>query len=186
MKKQINRKVKSDLKSNKTIILLILMIVLYFFYMKSKDLILNFPSWIYYTIFIISVIVLLTNFYTKQIKNKNFDRFQILTNVIQRIILSWFISGIILIPFNYFLIFSVKNNNSLSKKCEIINVSTYTKNRCIFYKLDNQTNVLYGYIPIMEEINENKKFENYNLILRVKKGLFNTYLMEDWNIIKIY
>lgn len=163
------------------------MIVLYFFYMKSKDLIINYPSWIYYTLFLLIVFFLLINLLRDKNRIQNYisDKFQITLKIVQQIIVSWFVAGIVLIPFNYYILIKTEGNNVEFKSCPIIGVSTFSKNRCVFYSLDGHTNVLYGYIPIMEEMNTNKQWQNYRLILNVKKGLLNTYVMKDWNINKI-
>ena len=177
--KQINKK---------KLLLLVAMLVVYFFFMKSKDEIINYPKYINYSLFLL----LFTTGFIYQLKclkntivtkTKSLERILIIFLYVCKVLcLSWFITGICLIPFNYYNIYKSKKNTSEIIYCDIIGVSTYSKNRSVFYTFEGKTNILYGYIPIMEHMKE--EYSNFQLIAHVRKGFLNTYILEDWNIKK--
>jgi hypothetical protein len=164
-------------------------VLVYFLFIKSKDIILNFPYWLMFTVFTI-VLVICTILQFRKIQEdyvriEKKDKFLFLgINILKIAVIAYFVSGIILIPFNYYTIYSSKKNTISLEKCEITGVSTYSKNRTIFYKFRGRTNVLYGFKPIMEIIKDQGKFKKYYLVLEGKEGICDTYILEGWNIIQ--
>lgn len=164
-------------------------LIVYFFYMKSKDIILNYPYWLLILVCIsVLTVVILVDF--KKIKTvysktkKNDKPLFIGLAIIKLNVVSYFIAGILLIPFNYYNIIKSKKNNSTFENCEIIGISTYSKNRTIFFKFKGNTNVLYAYTPIMEVIKNNGRFKDYVFNIKYKKGLLDSYILESWSIEK--
>ena len=90
------------------------------------------------------------------------------------------IAGIILIPFNYYNIYKSQANDSKTMKCEIEKVNTKGKSY-LYFKVDNKTNLINGYIRNMKDIN-NSNANKYWLILKTRPGLLGTYIVENWDI----
>lgn len=189
MKKE-NR--ENKVKSKLTVIdwfKLIGFVLIYFFFIKSKDIIINYPYWLLFTVFAI-VLLSCTILQLKKIlkeysKIEKKDKYLFLgINILKIAVIAYFVSGIILIPFNYYNIYNSKKHTSILEKCEITGISTYSKNRTIFYKFKGKINVQYGYKPIMETIKENNKFEEYNFEAQVKEGFFGTYILDSWDIVQ--
>ncbi len=188
----MNNKVKSknNAKDNvKEIALSAVVLLIYFYHMDLNDSIINQPVWINYTLFLIIDLALsISNFNKLKISIKTLIGISLYYNIALYLfkfsIISYFLSGIMMIPFNYYNI-QIANEKSLEiVNCEIKNVSTYSKNRCVFYNFKGNTNVMYGYTPVMEEIKDNGKFKDYCFIVKCRTGLFGSYIMESWRIEK--
>jgi drug/metabolite transporter (DMT)-like permease len=164
-----------------------MVLLLYFFYIKTKDEIVNYPTWLTYTAFLITVTVVifahLKKFKKEFILQKGTDLYFSIALILAKIIIiSLFLAGIILIPFNYYNIYKAKEKPLEVAKCEIKGVSTYSKNRKIFFVLYGRTNVMYGFTPIMEDIKANGKFKDYYFVAEIRKGFLNSYILENWSI----
>lgn len=164
-------------------------LMLYFFYMKSSEIILNSPNWLLGIVFI-SAITIVTIINCRELKARVIqiqqqDKFLSIGLILLKyLVVSYFIAGIFLIPFNYYIIYKSKNSISTYEKCEILGISTNSKNKKIFYRFKGKTNVLYAYTPIMEEIKNNRKFNDYVFTAEFKNGLLGTYILENWSIEK--
>lgn len=185
--KAINKKNSGKLVDKKAALLFACLIILYFFYMKSKDSIINYPSWLYYGIFfiiVISVGVLCRNKFYSSSGEKKKTTVSLLIGVAYVSIVSWLIAGVLLIPFNYYNLHIAKSNGLEHRDCIIKKVSAYSKNRTIFYELDGRTNAKYAYKPIMEEIMATGDYDEYVFVANVRKGLFSSYILVSWDIRK--
>lgn len=164
-------------------------VLVYFFFIKSKDVIINYPYWLLFTAFaIILVIVAIWQYRTIQKEYSKIEKEDkllfLVINSLKIGVIAYFVSGIILIPFNYYTIYNSKESPVSSEKCEITGISTYSKNRSIFYNFKGKTNVVNGFKPIMEDIKDDGKFENYYFAAEVRRGVCNTYILESWDIIQ--
>lgn len=188
---QMHLKSKKATLNNKLTVIdwikLIGFVVVYFFFIKSKDSIINYPYWVLLTVFAI-VLIISAIFQSPKIREdyskiEKRDKLLFLgINTIKIAVIAYFISGIVLIPFNYYTIYNSKKNNLSVENCEITGLSTYSKNRSIFYKFKGKTNVINGFKPIMESIKDNGKFENYYFVVEVRKSICNTYVLQKWSI----
>jgi len=164
-------------------------VLVYFFFIKSKDIIINYPYWLLFTAFaIVLVIVVILQYRTIQKEYSKIEKEDkllfLVINSLKIAVIAYFVSGIILIPFNYYTIYNSKENALSSEKCEITGISTYSKNRSIFFNFKGKTNVVNGFKPIMEDIKDDGKFENYYFAAEVRWGVCNTYILESWDIIQ--
>ena len=164
-------------------------VLVYFFFIKSKDIIINYPYWLLFTAFAIVLFIIAILQYREiqkeYSKTEKEDKLLFLViNSLKIAVIAYFVSGIILIPFNYYTIYNSKENALSSEKCEITGISTYSKNRSIFFNFKGKTNVVNGFKPIMEDIKDDGKFENYYFAAEVRWGVCNTYILESWDIIQ--
>ncbi len=181
--KQLNQKRLTDLYT------MAATLIIYFFYMKSKDIILNYPYYLLFISFICIFIILIRANYRKTrekyFKTEKSERAIFIGLAILKLcVISYFTSGILLIPINYYIIYKSQNNYSTFEKCEIEGIATETQNRKLFYKFKGDIYAIYDYDPIMEEIKNNKKFVDYVFCVEFKKGLLDTYILENWHIKK--
>jgi magnesium-transporting ATPase (P-type) len=192
MWKKINqRKRKNTNKATtlkpKELLLLLGALFVYFFFLKSKAMLLNYPSWLNFSFFfsILITACLVKRKYFLELPPEN-DKIDKLIywgfSIIKVSIFSWFLTGVILIPFNYYIIHTAKDQHLEGVKCEVIGVSTLSRNTTISYKLYNVTNVTYGYNPIMERMKAGANYKNYYFIAYTRKGLLNSYVLEKWEI----
>ncbi|MBP6730709.1 MAG: hypothetical protein KA149_01545 [Chitinophagales bacterium] len=177
----------NHIKQNKRskIVWLVAILIPYFFYMKTSDHILNYPRYLYYFLFLfLSVTFFIFNLKeTRKGWTSNTGKLTIIVESVGKfIVLPWFIVGILLLPLNYYIIYSADRSNSVTLDCEITGVSIYNKNRTIFFILENRVNSIYGYAPIMEKIETSQNYKNHKLVIDVKKSVLNTYVMNGWEI----
>lgn len=162
-------------------------LIVYFFYAKSKDTIINYPNWLLYmTILIVCTVISLFTFKDEKAKYLNVDKrdrmFFVGLALVRTIIIAYFISGILLIPFNYYTINSSKSNPLKFENCEIVKITTETQNRKVFYKFNGKTYILYAYKPIMEELKNSEAYKEYFFVAGVRQSILNTYILENWDI----
>lgn len=186
---EIKSKNKREKYNGATLLIVAGTLLGYFFYMKTKSVIMNYPNYLYYILFFIIAVLLFilhySNFKIIVSKIKRCDLYlYVALNLGKNFIIAWFLAGIMLIPFNYYNIHTAKENSIEIINCEIKGISTYSQHRNVFFVLNERTNVIYGFKPIMEEIKDNGKFNNYYFIAEFRKGLLGSYILESWDIQK--
>jgi hypothetical protein len=162
-------------------------VLLFIFYIKSKGEIINYPDWLLYScVSIVSLVILffrIKKAMNDQSKFKALDRILFWGLFICTVLVpSYFIGAIILIPFNYYNIEYARNNSTVSERCEITGVSLRSRPRCVFYKFHSRTNMVNGYIPIMQEVSDSKRYKDYEFVVDVRRGLLNSFVMDGWTI----
>jgi hypothetical protein len=193
MKKNLissNASKNSNKLDAKTILILGGALGVYFFYMKTLDKIINYPYVILYVIcivvftilFLYELKTLVAVFKPQKILFESI--LEVLLYIIRISVFSWFISGILLIPFNYYNIYVSESNSRETLYLPIKSVYSRPRNNVIYYEFRGKTKILYGKIKIMDEIFNNKNYKDYQLIMRVHAALFNSYVIEGWDIEK--
>ena len=193
MKKNVSKNFVRPTSSNskldkKTFLFLVGVVIVYFFFMKTLDKIVNYPFFILYTISgIIFTTLLFFDIKAFLVAFKNLDYLidKIISAIlysIKNLILSWFLSGIIIIPFNYYDIYVSKFNPSQTLILPIKSLYSRPRNNVIFYEFKGKTMILNGRIKIMDEIFNKKNFKDYELIFVVHPALIDSYVLEDWDI----
>lgn len=182
---------KSNKKiTGKQLIIFAIALVAYFFFMKSKSQIINYPNFIYYILFLtlitIWIILKYREWSVSLLKLSTFKQRLIFFSVelIKLMVIFWFLAGIILVPFNYYNIYTAKKNKLNTVYCEITGISTYSQNRSIFYIFNGRTNTMYGYNELMDEIKDDAKYKNYYFVANVREGILDSYIIETWSIQK--
>ena len=92
------------------------------------------------------------------------------------------VTGIIFIPFNYYLNNTTENSIIETLELPLLKVTTYNKNRCFFYSYNGNYSVYYGYKPIMTNIVNNNNSNDYKVVFKVKKGDFGVFKIINWNL----
>ena len=68
--------------------------------------------------------------------------------------------------------------------CEIINVTSSSRNNSIHFIFKEKSYRVAEYSAIVEELSATKNYDDFRLQISVKEGLFDTYFLEDWEIIE--
>jgi hypothetical protein len=97
--------------------------------------------------------------------------------------LSWPI-GLTPILFYYRnIVIESKNGKDVVLKCDIIGMSTFARNKKIFYKYESHNLVLYGYDSIMEKISRDGSYSDYVLRLNCHQSSSGYLVISSWSII---
>jgi hypothetical protein len=183
-------KQESAKKSNKKILWALGgLIFIFFFYMKSKDLILNYPTYLYYISFGFSFVLvgIINKWKWIQIHIKGrstLDFVSYLVNgILPHLILAFFISRTLLIPFNYYNIHHSKSNPPKVVYCEIESLSARARHNNVFFRFNGEIEAINGHKPIMNEIYKKQPVKDYALKLILRKGLIDSYIVSDWDIV---
>jgi len=162
-------------------------IVIWYFFNRSFKETINYPiQYLYWIILVVFIITLI--FRSKRIKSEFLEQkdyflgkvVSLGINIVFTAIVAWLVAGIILIPFNYYNIYNAQANDSQTLKCDIEKINTKGKSY-VYFKVDNKTNLINGYIPVMNDI-KNDNVSKYWLILKTRPGLLGTYIVENWDI----
>ncbi len=173
--------------SKKEWLLAFVVLFLYFFYVSSRDKIVNYPPYLATISLILTFLAIIIiewkklDAFINAIKNR-FSIFDLALIFVSRLILALFISGILLIPFNYYNISMAKKNHLEYVDCVVRGVPTFSKNRTIYYEFNGELNTTFANKQISEEIRKSKNYDDYVFIAAIRKGLWGSYYLEDWDI----
>lgn len=173
--------------SKKELLLAFGVLFIYLFYISSKDRIVNYPPYLTTFSLIVTFLAIIIIERKKpdalihSIKNR-FHIFDIALIFVARSILAWFISCILLIPFNYYNISVAKKNDLEYVDCLVKGGAKYSRDRRIFYEFNGELNSTFANKPIMEELRKSRNYDDYVFIAAIRKGLFGSYYLEDWDI----
>lgn len=155
---------------------------LMFFYMKTKQELINYPNqYVVFGIVLFSFSLVLFNY--KKIFNVNLLETGL--NMIRYVLVAWIVVGVLFIPFNYYLIQSTKESKAEYLLLPLVKVSTNSQNRCFFYLYNDKKFVYYDYDPRFENILRNKNYEDFQIQFKVKKGEIGVFRIMDWDLKEI-
>jgi len=98
--------------------------------------------------------------------------------------LSWFITGLFLIPINCYIIYRAKDSTAETIFLDIKGIVARPRNNKVFYNYYGSTNVIYGKVQIMDDIYDGNKIKNYQLKMVIHKALFRSFIIDHWEIVK--
>lgn len=164
-------------------------LVLFWIYLKTKQDTIGYPEFLFNSFFLIIFIGLVlatmqkTIFEFKNIRDKIDRGIFIFFHIVKNLIISVFLSGIFLIPFNLFNRSYSEKKPTEMIKCEITGLSDYSKNSSFYYEYKGEESIIYAHRQIMSDIYINKNHRDYLFVAEVRKGLLDTYLIESWDIV---
>jgi hypothetical protein len=165
-------------------------LAVYLFYRRSLNRIINYPDSILYLLGgIIFVIIFLYSLPKLRNEMNSVDNLPgkvvaVAIRVLSAAIFSWFVTGILLIPFNYYDIHAAQGNSSEAIYCPVTGLTANAKDNSIIYEFGGSSHILYGSSTLMNEIYSKGNYKEYQLRLTVKKALFGSYFLEDWDLYK--
>lgn len=164
------------LKSKWIYFLLLIGIVLY---LRDNQLILNPPKYIFWILFSLSFIILSVLEIKDKIKitKSIWDYFFVMITVS---FFSIYIALILKIPINEYIIFK-SQNEIFEKKCKISNYISGRSDRLLFYFDDKVYSVGFQNHNHLERKNI---IDNYLLRVEYKRSIFNTYVVQEYELIK--
>jgi hypothetical protein len=190
VKKHQHPKRNSTALSRKELFLYGGALAVYLFYQRSLNTIINYPNIILCVpVGIIFVIIFLYRLprLRKEINAAGSVFGKIIAvsvRVLSAAIFSWFITGILLIPFNYYDIHAAQRNYSETFYCPITGLIADARKNCVYYEFSGSSHIVYGYSKLLNEIYLKGNYREYQLGLTVKKALFGSYSLEDWWLVK--
>lgn len=180
-KLEMKHRKKSE-KSKNTIYILVIILSILFFFMKTKQKLINYPNeFILYGILILFCVLILFNYnQLKKCKNVIEVGFVFLKYFFYSIGLTL----VVFTPFNYYLISGSKKSKIEVLTLPLVKVSTHSQNRCFFYSYKEEKYVYYDYDSKFEEILKNENYDDYRVRFQVKKCYLNTLIIIDWILIE--
>lgn len=209
MKKlQVKNKVKNNSTPNlfkqkyssKELFVFIILIVLFVASLLLQNNIINYPNNFSFYLYIIILTILAIKYYKLILEviaiNQGINKiigmsFLLITGIITSI----FYSQIIILVLNIYLTYECKKNPIIKVKCNISQVINRARDQKIYYyyqgniqgisniSFKDSKNLTYGYIPIIIA-NNPKLCDEYKFIAGIRKGIYDTYLLESWTIQK--
>ncbi|MDX6188092.1 hypothetical protein SGQ83_01925 [Flavobacterium sp. Fl-318] len=164
------------LKSKWIYFLLALGIVLY---LKDNQLILNPPKYIFWILFSMSFLIL----FVLEIKSEAKSKKTILDYFLVVITVGFFsilLAVILKIPINQYIIYKT-DNEIFTEKCEVSNYISGRTDRLLFYFNKNKYSI--GF-QNSNHLKREDIIDNYLLKINYKKSILDTYVVEDYVLIK--
>lgn len=181
---------KNDKKSkSREALKFAVVLILFWFYVVAKEKTIGYPDYLFNLAFGIILLVLLvtTSRITisefKDLRGKIDKVIYAFFYIVKTLFISFFLSGIVLIPFNLYNRYYSKRNAIEIIKCEITGLSDYSRNSCFYYSYKGEVSIIYAHRQIMSDIYINKSYQDYLFIAKVRKGLLDTYLIESWDFV---
>ncbi len=165
-------------------------LAIYIFFRKSLNSIINYPNILLYVASgIMFVIIFLYGLPKLRNEMNSVDNLPgkvvaVSIRILSAAIFSWFVTGILLIPFNYYDIHAAQGNSSEAIYCPVTGLTANAKDNSIIYEFGGSSHILYGSSKLMNEIYSKGNYKEYQLRLTVKKALFGSYFLEDWDLEK--
>ena len=162
-------------------------LITYIFFEKSYNRILNYPNRLLFGlggIFFISIFLYkITRFKNSIWKDEPLVKiFAILIRCLSAVIFSWFLTGILFIPLNYYIIDTAKNTAAYTLDLKITGLGTKRGTQKIFYEFNSSGRTVYLSAQIIGGIY--KSYDNYRLRVTVRKAILGTLVIEDWDIVR--
>lgn len=175
----------------KRFVLIIALILLAYLSKYSSQRILLYPSILFWALWIVTFPV------TVYIDRKTFKDVisgwkrdtipYFLLNFIKWALLSGISTAFLLVPFNYYIIFTSKSNQEEILYCSIESVPAYSAGKnlkeMVNFKIDGQLTHVDYFNPIVWDLSNLKDFTHYRFKIFVRKGVLNTYVFEDGQIV---
>jgi len=158
----------------------------------EENLILNYPSNFLYKIYFLVLVILTVMIIS--IKRNDYSRIKDQTSkviffVVHSIFIvfvSYALAKIVLWPLSIYNINYSQKNKAETVKCELtyLYYSNLHPNNCKFnYSYHGKSQVIFSDYNIIKEIYyNNNDYQNYRFVAKVRKGLWDTYCIESWEL----
>jgi hypothetical protein len=185
---------KPKKKNDKYLILLLaLMVGIFIIFKNTSDKIINYPNMVYlFAGALVFLVVTYLRFDTIKSefneKEKSWEKGgNLIINLLTSAFAGVFIGGILLIPFNYYIIYSSKSNDIEIHDCKIESVfrkSGYKRytNAGIYFILNDKSHLLNVNNKDIKDIADDKKYMDYILELKTRPGILGTIVIDDWEL----
>jgi len=155
------------------------------------ELVINYPPYLFILVYFLSLLVLLLLFlkeasteYKSQKKN-NQSIFAGLM-IIFFLFCSYILAKVIMVPLNYYNFEYSKKNKLEVVKLDIYSLQYYNlkpTSNLFMFKFKNSAYTIHSSNAVIREIYyNNNDFNNYNVEISIREGLFQSYCIEKWEI----
>lgn len=170
---------KESIISKEFIFLLVLFVLTFWFNKENDKIIYIGINLVKLLIYIIPIIL---TFLVIHFKKKSLE-----IGVIEKILVSFFIGYIVamifIIPINHYNINVFSLNHKVQiYNCELSGIARSRRTQGFYFNFMNEKHFIKGFKPIFSEIENN--MDRYSVRVNVRKGLLNSYVIEDYKIIE--
>lgn len=161
----------------------------YLIFVKTSNSIVNYPDLIAFLLYGVGFAIILTYQLLqlrKIIKSTDKPVERIIAaglRVLIAAVFSIFVTGILLIPFNYYDIYASQGNPSKTVYCPLEGVVSHG-HHTIYYDFDGSLHALSTVPRLLNEISSKGNYKEYELILTIRKAFLGSYIIEDWQLHK--
>lgn len=93
------------------------------------------------------------------------------------------VQSLILMPFDFFNFRKSQGNVEFVENCDIMRISSRKgRSRAIYFKYEDKIHIIRSR-KTLGEVWDTKEYKNYSLLISVKKGLFKTLIIQDWEVV---
>ena len=165
-------------------------LVVFFWYVKTANRIVNFPQPLYY-----AVLVGVGGAVVAWSWKRDVTAFRAVDPdwgsrgmsaglyLCKTAVLTWFATGIALLPFNYYNFYRAKEGQRVTDSVAIADVTTRRGTSGVSFWYKGRRNQLRGHEPIMDRIAARGDAGKYRLALNMNEGLLGSYVVNDWTIV---
>jgi len=167
--------------------LFVAVLIIYTFFDNSYDSILNYPDTLLFgsgvAIFISIMLYKIKTFINDIWRDGAIVKvFAIFLRCLTAVIFSWFLTGILLIPLNYYIIHTAKYSAAYTMDLKINGLGTRKRTRKIFYEFNGSGRTVYANAKTIDWISKN--YNDYRLRVTIRKASLGTLVIENWEIVK--
>ena len=178
---------KNNLKGRDYLILAAA-VAMFVWYMYTARRILNYPEVLHYAgiglCFIIALLVDIRGALGRWTALKLWQEkvFAIVLTVAGWVLIAVLAGTAILIPFNYYDMYVAADSPRDTVYCPINGVVSRTRNHNVYFIFKGKMNMLNCQTSLTNEIAQKKNYDDYTFIATVRKGLMDSYVLDDWQI----
>lgn len=167
-------------------------VALYFLYLKSSDAIINYPAEIKYSVFggcLVLAVLYQASRKTPRVGCRHWDLFGVLAwlfdEALPVVIASWLLTGILLIPFNYYNLHVGSTNSSFTEVVRMEGLASTRRRKAdtLYFRYKGRMNVIYGETPELTAIARAQTVKNYRLVLTLSQGVAGSYILSNWEVV---
>ncbi|UII21527.1 hypothetical protein [Fulvivirga ligni] len=161
------------------VVIALILIAVYF---RTDQNLLNYPDWITYTVAGVCFLVANVIFFKHLLTSFKDGVIEFGLYIVQMLVLSFGVSAILLLCFNLWIIFDLEQSKVEAIEVPVIKVTTYSQNRCFYYKYEDDVRIYYDYKPIMEQAKNSP--EDYKVIFEIKQGKLGIFKVLSWHMMR--
>lgn len=171
------------IKGNSSFLILLFLLVFLLFFKNEDDKIIYIGfNYLFYTLYVISVLIVFIFLIKYQGVIKKIQIF--LEYLLSSLFIGYILCMIILFPINkYNLKSSLERNKVEIVECELESISKRRMSRGFYFKFKNESHFIRGYLDIFNKIERQNKYEGYYVQVGISKGFLNSYIIDSYIIL---
>lgn len=108
----------------------------------------------------------------------------IMLYLIKVLLMSYLIFNVFIYSvFNSISYLTAEEKPKIYQRCKIVDVTSSVRNYAIYYEFKNRVYRVAEYSSRVGTLSRKDDYSNYYLILSIRKGIFDTYRVDSWDIV---